>query len=394
MPNHVVDIRGRSLKLDTVADVERLLEGYDPAVIEEIYLGGNTIGVDASKAFAAFIDKTQVLRIADFSNIFTGRLISEIPQALEALCTSLIPKSTLIEIDLSDNAFGERSVSPLLPLLTQNTHFQIFKLNNNGLGPDAGVRVADALRDSARRSKELGQQSNLRTFICGRNRLENGSAKAFADAFEEHGTLEDVRMPQNGIWMVGIRHLARGFSNCPNLRYLDLQDNTFTNDDEDDGLSAVQAWANTLRRLPDLATLNLSDCVLSYHGEVPSILETLANGSNRNLVDLQLQNNNLDTNSVEVLANSISTHLAGLKRLDMQANDADEEEDEGYDMIRKALNKRGGRLILTEEDEEEEMATVGAKEEEEEEEEEKPAPTAVKEVDELAELLANAHIKQ
>lgn len=61
----VFDIRGRSLKLESAEDVAPLLEGHDPAVIQEIYLGGNTIGVDASKAFAAFIDKTQALRVRD-----------------------------------------------------------------------------------------------------------------------------------------------------------------------------------------------------------------------------------------------------------------------------------------------------------------------------------------
>lgn len=64
MPNpRVFDIRGRSLKLDSAEDVSPLLEGHDPTIIEEIYLGGNTIGVDASKAFAAFIDKIQGLRV-------------------------------------------------------------------------------------------------------------------------------------------------------------------------------------------------------------------------------------------------------------------------------------------------------------------------------------------
>ncbi|KAI6007073.1 hypothetical protein EDD15DRAFT_21381 [Pisolithus albus] len=361
----VFDIRGQSLKLETEADVEPLLDGYDPKFIEEIYLGGNTIGVGASKAFAAFIDKTESLSIADLSNIFVGRLISEIPLALDHLCTSLLPKQTLTVIDLSDNAFGERSIAPLLPLLSHN-RFQTLRLKNNGLGPAAGIRIANALRESAKLTKAEGKVSNLRTVICGQNRLENGSASAWAAAFEEHGTLEEVRMPQNGIRMAGIRELARGLKKNPNLRYLDLQDNTFT-DDTDEGLSAVDAWADVLASLPALHTFNLSDCVLSHGGEIPSVLQKLASGSNPKLVDLRLQNNNLDASSVAVLADAISTHLFALKRLDLQDNDADED-DEVYDTLREALTARGGRLLVTEEDEEEE-----GEEEEEKEEEEKPA---------------------
>ena len=51
--------------------------------------------------------------MADFSDIFTGRLISEIPQSLRSLCTSLLFLPNLASLDLSDNAFGGRSVEPM-----------------------------------------------------------------------------------------------------------------------------------------------------------------------------------------------------------------------------------------------------------------------------------------
>jgi Ran GTPase-activating protein (RanGAP) involved in mRNA processing and transport len=52
-------------------------------------------------------------QIADFSDIFTGRLITEIPQSLRALCTSLLTLPNLVSLDLSDNAFGGRSAEPM-----------------------------------------------------------------------------------------------------------------------------------------------------------------------------------------------------------------------------------------------------------------------------------------
>ena len=42
------------------------------------------------------------------------------------------------------------------------------------------------------------------------------------------GSLEEVRMPQNGIYHEGITALAEAFAHNKNLRYLSLQDNTFT----------------------------------------------------------------------------------------------------------------------------------------------------------------------
>ncbi|KAH0831977.1 hypothetical protein J3R83DRAFT_12876 [Lanmaoa asiatica] len=362
----ILDIRGQSLKLNTAVDVAPLLEGFDPTLIEEVHLGGNTIGIEAAQEFGKFLEKTQNLKVADFADIFTGRLISEIPDALKALCDAVEPKSTLVEINLSDNAFGVRSVEPLRNLL-ENNRFEILRLNNNGLGPEAGITIASWLKKSAELSKEKGLTSNLKTVVCGRNRLENGSAPAWADAFAEHGTLVEVRLPQNAIWTDGIHALAEGLSKCPNLRYLDLQDNTFI---KDGSKTAVHAWANALPNFSTLETLIFSDCVLSEEGddEVPPLLQKLAEGSNQNLVTLVLQNNNLNASTFKFFVNSL-TSLPKLRRLELQWNDVDEDSEDDIDAIRQIMKQRSGKLFAYEEEEEGEEGEEGEEEEEEEEEE-------------------------
>jgi Ran GTPase-activating protein (RanGAP) involved in mRNA processing and transport len=59
----ILDIRGQSLKLNTAADVTPLLEGYDPTLVEEVHLGGNTIGIEAAQEFARFLEKTRTLKV-------------------------------------------------------------------------------------------------------------------------------------------------------------------------------------------------------------------------------------------------------------------------------------------------------------------------------------------
>lgn len=320
-------------------------------------------------------------QVADFADIFTGRLISEIPDALKALCDVIEPKSTLVEINLSDNAFGVRSVEPLRKLL-ENNRFEILRLNNNGLGPEAGTMIAIWLKKSAELSKQKGLTSNLKTVICGRNRLENGSAPAWADAFAEHGTLEEVRLPQNAIWTDGIRALAEGLSKCPNLRYLDLQDNTFI---KDESKAAVSAWAHALPKLSALETLVFSDCVLSEEGadEVPPLLQKLAEGSNKNLVTLVLQNNNLNVSTLKFFEKSLVS-LPKLRRLELQWNDIDEDSEDGVDAVdavRQIMTQRGGKLLAYEEEEEEEE---GREEVEEGEEEGEGGRGGIKEAGEQA----------
>ncbi|KAI0916951.1 hypothetical protein AcW2_007209 [Taiwanofungus camphoratus] len=377
----IFSLQGRGLKLDTRVDIEPHLKGV-PTTIEEIHLGGNTIGVEAARALAEFLSETTALKIADFADIFTGRLISEIPQALSAICDALISKTTLVEIDLSDNAFGGRSVDPMVSFLTKNRSFQVLKLNNNGLGPAGGEIVANALLRSAELSAKEGLKSNLRTVVCGRNRLEDGAAPAWAAALSAHGGLVEVRMPQNGIRMAGAAALVHGLSGCPSLAHLDLQDNTF-------GEAGSEAMALALKAWPLLRTLNLSDCVLAEEGEVSPVLEALVAGSNPKLEVLQLQNNNLETQSFALLAQGLEVHLPVLRILEVQWNEV-EEDDEGIETLLGIMKKRGGKLVLDDEEDEEENEDEEEEEAKAEDTELKAAEAASKDtIDEAADDLAD-----
>ena len=59
----ILSLHGKGLKLNTREDILPYLKDVDATLIEEIHLGGNTIGVDASQALAEFLSKTQVLKV-------------------------------------------------------------------------------------------------------------------------------------------------------------------------------------------------------------------------------------------------------------------------------------------------------------------------------------------
>jgi Ran GTPase-activating protein 1 len=258
-----------------------------------------------------------------------------------------------------------------VPFLTHNRSFAVFKLNNNGLGPAGGKVIADALRESARLSKQEGKESTLRTVTCGRNRLEDGSATAWADAFAAHGTLEHVSLPQNGIRQEGMIALARGLAKNPKLRVLEIADNAMN---IDDGTEGTQAFADALSSWPDLERLDLSDCVLAHEeaDAPPSLFDALAKGTNKKLHTLLLQNNNLDVAAFKKLGDDVVGKLPALRRLEVQWNEVEEGE-EAVEALRDALVARGGKLFLTDEDEEEAGEPEKAEEEDEETKEE-PEP--------------------
>lgn len=286
----------------------------------------------------------------------------------------------------------------MVPFLITNRSFQILKLNNNGLGPAGGTIIANALLESARLSKKEGQPSNLRTVICGRNRLEDGSAPAWAAAFKEHGGLREIHMPQNGIRTDGISKLVLGISECKGLEYLDLQDNTF-------GELGSKTMAEVLDQWPSLHTLNLADCILAEEGSISPVVETLAKGSNPNVHTLMLQNNNFETETFSIFARNIDSAFMALRLLEIQWNEI-EDDDEGIALLRRVLKSRGGRLVVEdEEDDEDEDEEQEAEQKDEDtraeeqertkkdEEEQEPQKSVADEAsDAIADLLAQVSI--
>ncbi len=69
-------LHGKSLKLDTKADIEPHLQGVDPTLIEEIHLGGNTLGVDASIALAEFLSIATNIKVRHHQLLLYERIIS------------------------------------------------------------------------------------------------------------------------------------------------------------------------------------------------------------------------------------------------------------------------------------------------------------------------------
>ncbi|EJD51975.1 Ran GTPase activator [Auricularia subglabra TFB-10046 SS5] len=376
-------LKGKVLKLDTRADIEpHLAQLRAMPVVHEIHFSGNTLGIEAAQALAEVLATLPELQVADLSDIFTGRLITEIPAALTALCDALKDSKTLHTLNLSDNAFGGRVVEPMVPFLTHNTSLRHFILTNNGLGPEGASVVASAILENARLRAKGGGASQLRSVVCGRNRLENGSAASWAEAFAALPHLEEVRLPQNGIRAEGISQIVRGLAACPKLRILDLQDNTFCKRDAEPGSeppNGTRVLASALPSWPGLEILNVSDCILGCRESVALML-ALGKGATKKLQVLKMQYDELDSRALELLAKAIHEHLSELTTLEINGNIADPE-DECIENIRAALDSHGHAEALDELDDMEEG----------DEEEDEGPDSAQEDSDEEAKAKAKEH---
>ncbi|XP_017779037.1 PREDICTED: ran GTPase-activating protein 1-like [Nicrophorus vespilloides] len=291
-----VSFAGKGLKLNNADDAKDIIEAIKSRkVLEFLNLEGNTLGIEAAEAISKALETHSEFKRALWKDLFTGRMKDEIPICLEHLGNGLVASSArLTELDLSDNAFGPIGVKGLASLLRSSCCFalQELRLNNNGLGITGGKLLANALLDCHKFSAESGKPLQLKVFIAGRNRLENEGAQSLASVFKTIGTLEEIQMPQNGIYHVGITALSEAFKVNKNLKILNLNDNTI-------GPVGAKALAKALPNLESLKTINFGDCLLKTKGAI-ALAECLSNCDK--LEELILSFNEIKTDgAVEVL---------------------------------------------------------------------------------------------
>ncbi|KAF2218837.1 ran GTPase activating protein 1 [Elsinoe ampelina] len=382
-------LEGKGLKLDTAADIESHLQPLITSNdIEEVRFQGNTLGVEACAALAQVLSTKPSIRIANLADIFTSRLLSEIPPSLTSLLEACLSLPNLHTINLSDNAFGLNTVEPLRPFLSQHVPLQHLILNNNGLGPAAGTLVAEALTQLAARKAAARQEGkdvpDLETVVCGRNRLETGSMKAWAEAYRANNGVKEIRMVQNGIRQEGIVVLLReGLRHAKKLEVVDLQDNTFT-------VVGSRALADVVRggAWPALKELGVGDCLLKASGG-RAVFSALGEGKTKELEVIKAQYNEVDAGSLKALAEGLDA-LPKLRRVEVNGNKF-AEEDESVEKIKAVLDERREKAGEDEDEErwgvdelddlEEEDNDEEGEEDEDEEDEEEEGERVVKEAE-------------
>ncbi|KAM0203742.1 hypothetical protein ACHAPA_006321 [Fusarium lateritium] len=373
----IFSLEGKGLKLDTAEDLEPHVAPLRSQDVEEVRILGNTLGVGACKSLGEILATKKNLQVANFADIFTGRLLSEIPDAISSLLTSVLNLPKLNTINLNDNAFGLNVQAPLVAFLAAHVPLQHLYLNNNGMGPHAGILIADALselhakKEAAR--KEGKEVPDLETVICGRNRLENGSMTAWAKAYSLHNKIKVVKMVQNGIRQEGISHLlTEGLTHASELKVLDLQDNTFT-------VTGARALSKVVSNWTSLQELGVGDSLLGAKGGV-LVADALGKGKNTKLETLRLQYNEITAPGIKAFAAAAKDGMSGLKRIEINGNILTED-DESILALQELLEERkekfAGDTVNEDEwgvDELEDLEEPDSDAEEEEEEEEDIEP--------------------
>ncbi|KAH3677093.1 hypothetical protein WICMUC_001848 [Wickerhamomyces mucosus] len=371
----IYSIANKSIKFDSYDDIkpylDELVTKASTSTIKKLDFSGNTIGIEASKFLGDVLTKLTSLEEVNFADLFTGRLKDEIPKSLQYLLPPLIPLKKLTILNLSDNAFGLMTIDELEDFLSKAVYLEHLILSNNGMGPFAGARIGKSLYKLSANKKAL-KLSSLKTFICGRNRLENGSIDYLAIGLRNHIDLQVVKLYQNGIRPQGIAKLIlQGLRFNKELTILDLQDNTITR-------KSALVLADTLSNWLKLKELNVNDCLLNPLGSL-KLIESFHQGEILNKFEiLRLQYNELDIHALTLLKSVIADKLPNLKTLELNGNRF-EEDSSIIDEINEIFEDRGfGEL-----DELDDLEELDSEDEDEEDESEEEAEEEEIELDEL-----------
>jgi Ran GTPase-activating protein 1 len=302
---------GKGLKLNNEQDAKVVVDEMAKYknTLDMLNLAGNTLGVDACKAIGKELESHPEFKYALWKDMFTGRMKEEIPDALRFLgCGLVLAKARLVELDLSDNAFGPIGIGGLVTLLQSEPCYslQILRLNNNGLGISGGKLLAKSLLECYEAS---GKKLALKIFIAGRNRLENDGTKALAQVFQTLGSLQEIAMPQNGIYAPGHKALGEALKKCPELRVLNLNDNCLARQ------GAVHI-AEALPALKELRTVNFGDCLLKSDG---AIRMATALKANEKLEEVIFSFDEIHSRAVAAICDAMRGKV-NLKTLDLEGN--------------------------------------------------------------------------
>uniref|UniRef100_A0A674AQS9 Ran GTPase-activating protein 1 n=1 Tax=Salmo trutta TaxID=8032 RepID=A0A674AQS9_SALTR len=302
--------KGQGRKFDNMVKEIQEFKG-----LQALRLEGNTYGVEAAQAIAKALETKSEFKYCYWSDMFTGRLRSEIPPALNSLGAALMTAGArLTVLDLSDNAFGPDGVKGIEKLLKSTAchTLQELRLNNCGMGIGGGKILAAALTECYKQSSAQGTPLGLKVFIAGRNRLENDGATALAQAFQLMGSLEEVHVPQNGINHPGVTALATAMQHNPQLRVLNLNDNTFTK-------KGAIAMAQALKHLRSVQVINFGDCLVRSEGAI-AIAEAVTEGLPI-LKELNLSFGEITGEAALLVAQSVEGK-ATLEKLDLNGTSA------------------------------------------------------------------------
>ncbi|CAK5273011.1 unnamed protein product [Mycena citricolor] len=348
-PTTTVDFSNRQLRLESEESAQDTFKDIDGADIEQLILRKNTFGIGGAKVLGEFIQKTPKLKTALLSSIFISQGIDVIPLALPHICNALLQCSQLTTLDLSHNAFGQRSVELLVPLLSQSLSLETVKLADLGMDGTGGQILAGALVTLAKNIKDAGKTSPLRVLVTSQNLMRDASAIVWAEVIRAHTNLEIIQMNRNDFYEDGTIAVASALVECTRLRMFHYCDNVITNSDERDSPRGWEKLVEAIGKARDIESLYITGCLLGEEG-ADALFALFAEEEFPRLHSLKVAANDFTETHYEALCDAIES--GKLPALKIVYADDEVEDQPVFSKLGDLLEARGGKIVLDSDDNE------------------------------------------
>lgn len=288
----------------TTAYFETIVE---PEKIEKIVLSTKSFDIDSANIAASYIEKMKALKIADLSDFIAGRETSIGLSVLNIISTAL-QKTNLVELDLSENALGPRGVEACKPLLASKETLARISFCNDGLSAEACESIRDLLL-----FRGLDKPTEITHLRFHNNMSGTGGAIAIADVVKNSPKLQLFELSSTRCGREGGAVLSAAFNslNCPELRSINISDNTF-------GSGCGEILGKALCNSMNLTKLIIGDIALEDDG-MAALLHHLSGGSGKSITELDITCNDVTYEGLLYLKNTFKNHK-NLKTLILDDN--------------------------------------------------------------------------
>ena len=186
---------------------------------EKIKLSGKSFNIESAEYLSQILPALVNVTSVDISDIIAGKSKEEANRVLQIICDALKDNSKIVEVDISDNALGEKGIESCSNLLSKTETIESLTLNNDGLSPAAAKLLKGVL---LRGNKNIA----LKKLHFFNNLLKDGGAKEISEIINSCPNLTDFRFSSTRSGIDGILSLTNSLISCNQLVALDLSDNS------------------------------------------------------------------------------------------------------------------------------------------------------------------------
>jgi len=282
-----------------------------PNSFKAINLSGKSIGREASKVFAGYLEKCVHITEVDISDCIAGREEGDAHDGLENLSNALGRFAEIRMINVNNNALGDKGINRLRYLLENKKYLTDLRLGNIG-GQVAAMKIVKEI------ILNTTKPTLLKHLELHRNLLTTDGAVEAAALIRHSPMLNHLSFRQSRVTSDGAEAIFKAIleAGVQHLQVLDIRNNNM-------GISkypsVTESFAAVLAQQKGLVELRMGGSGLFVGPSLKRIMHVLLDHSKNSLEVLDLTSCRIKEDSVESVSKMIEP-FTNVRELNLDGN--------------------------------------------------------------------------